>query len=44
MFMCYCRADYLDRGLTPNLLGISKNGLRAKSMKSVFPVSGIPDA
>ena len=41
MFMCHCRADYLDRGLTSNLLGISKNGLRAKSMKSIFPVSSI---
>lgn len=34
-----CRADYLDRGLTPHLLDISKKGLRAKHMKSVFPVS-----
>lgn len=41
MLICYGRADYLDRGLTPNLLNISKNGLRAKSMKSVFPVCGI---
>ena len=35
------RADYLDRGLTPHLLDISKQGLRAKSMRPVFPV-GIP--
>ena len=33
------RADYLDRGLTPHLLDISKQGLRAKYMKPVFPVS-----
>ena len=33
-----CRADYLDRGLTPHLLDISKQGLRAKSMKPIFPV------
>ena len=33
------RADYLDRGLTPHLLDISKQGLRAKFMKPVFPVS-----
>jgi hypothetical protein len=33
------RADYLDRGLTPHLLDISKEGLRAKFMKPVFPVS-----
>lgn len=32
------RADYLDRGLTPHLLDISKQGLRAKSMKPIFPV------
>lgn len=33
------RADYLDRGLTPHLLALSKKGLRAKSMKPIFPVS-----
>jgi hypothetical protein len=32
------RADYLDRGLTPHLLNISREGLRAKYMKPVFPV------
>jgi hypothetical protein len=32
------RADYLDRGLTPHLLDISREGLRAKYMKPVFPV------
>lgn len=31
-------ADYLDRGLTPHLLDISKKGIRAKSMKPIFPV------
>ena len=35
------RADYLDRGYTPHLLDISKQGLRAKSMRPVFPV-GVP--
>jgi len=34
----YDRADYLDRGLTPHLLDLSKKGLRAKSMKPIFPV------
>jgi hypothetical protein len=34
----YNRADYLDRGLTPHLLALSKKGIRAKSMKPVFPV------
>lgn len=33
------RADYLDRGFTPHLLDISKQGLRAKSMRPIFPVS-----
>ena len=32
------RADYLDRGFTPHLLDISKQGLRAKHMRPVFPV------
>jgi hypothetical protein len=34
------RAEYLERGLTPHLLNISKKGLRAKYMQPVFPVSG----
>lgn len=33
------RADYLDRGLTPHLLEISRTGLRAKWMRPIFPVS-----
>ncbi|TDL22192.1 Phosphodiest-domain-containing protein [Rickenella mellea] len=37
------RADYLDRGLTPHLLDISKEGLRAKFMKSVFPTLTFPN-
>ena len=32
-------ASYLDRGLTPHLLDIGKQGLRAKNMKPIFPVS-----
>lgn len=36
----YCRrASYLDWGLTPHLLHISKRGLRARYMKPSFPVS-----
>ena len=35
------RAEYLDRGLTPHLLEISKKGLRAKYMKPIFPVRRI---
>ncbi|KAF9464150.1 Phosphodiest-domain-containing protein [Collybia nuda] len=37
------RADYLDRGLTPHLLSISKNGLRAKSMRPIFPTLTFPN-
>ncbi|TCD70791.1 hypothetical protein EIP91_001822 [Steccherinum ochraceum] len=37
------RADYLDRGLTPHLLAISKDGLRAKSMQPVFPTLTFPN-
>lgn len=33
------RASYLDWGLTPHLLHISKRGLRARYMKPSFPVS-----
>jgi hypothetical protein len=32
------RADYLDRGLTPHLLDISQEGVRAKYVTPVFPV------
>lgn len=38
LMLFYFRADYLDRGLTPHLLALSKKGLRAKSMKPIFPV------
>jgi len=37
------RADYLDRGLTPHLLDISKQGLRAKALISVFPTLTFPN-
>ncbi|KAF9454872.1 Phosphodiest-domain-containing protein [Macrolepiota fuliginosa MF-IS2] len=37
------RADYLDRGFTPHLLDISKQGLRAKSMRPVFPTLTFPN-
>ncbi|KAF8338761.1 alkaline-phosphatase-like protein [Cantharellus anzutake] len=32
------RADYVERGLTPHLLNISHQGLRAKFLKPVFPI------
>lgn len=37
------RADYLDRGLTPHLLHISKRGLRAEWMKPAFPTLTFPN-
>ncbi|KAJ2359123.1 hypothetical protein GGF43_000289 [Coemansia sp. RSA 2618] len=37
------RADYLDRGLTPNLLNIGKQGLRADYMLPSFPSSTFPN-
>lgn len=37
------RADYLDRGLTPHLLNISKRGLRAEWMKPAFPSLTFPN-
>ncbi|KAF8139188.1 alkaline-phosphatase-like protein [Mycena galopus ATCC 62051] len=37
------RADYLDRGLTPHLLDISKQGLRAKALVPVFPTLTFPN-
>lgn len=32
------RASYLERGLTPHLVRISEKGLKAESMRPVFPV------
>ncbi|PVG02267.1 Phosphodiest-domain-containing protein [Serendipita vermifera] len=37
------RADYLDRGLTPHLIHISKRGLRAEWMKPAFPSLTFPN-
>ncbi|VDB91851.1 unnamed protein product [Peniophora sp. CBMAI 1063] len=37
------RADYLDRGFTPHLLDIAKQGLRAKYMKPIFPTLTFPN-
>ncbi|KAJ6530390.1 alkaline-phosphatase-like protein [Mycena vulgaris] len=37
------RADYLDRGLTPHLLDISKQGLRAKALIPIFPTLTFPN-
>ncbi|KAJ1941090.1 hypothetical protein EC988_006856, partial [Linderina pennispora] len=37
------RPDYLDRGITPNLLEIGKQGLRADYMLPSFPSSTFPN-
>ena len=37
------RADYLNRRLTPNLLDISEQGLRAEHMESVMPSLTFPN-
>ncbi|KAK4700203.1 hypothetical protein P7C70_g6048, partial [Phenoliferia sp. Uapishka_3] len=37
------RADYLERGLTPHLVGIAKKGLRAEFLKPVFPSLTFPN-
>ncbi|KAJ2843621.1 hypothetical protein IWW36_005495, partial [Coemansia brasiliensis] len=37
------RADYLDRGITPNFLNIGKQGLRADYMLPSFPSSTFPN-
>ncbi|GJJ13180.1 hypothetical protein Clacol_007431 [Clathrus columnatus] len=37
------RADYLDRGLTPHLLEISRVGLRAEWMRPIFPTLTFPN-
>ena len=37
------RADYLDRGLTPNLLALAADGVRAKAMRPSFPSLTFPN-
>ncbi|BGP18628.1 hypothetical protein JCM10213_004177 [Rhodosporidiobolus nylandii] len=37
------RADYLERGLTPHLLNISRKGLRAEYLEPVFPSLTFPN-
>lgn len=38
-----CRYDYIDRGLTPTVQSLIKNGVRAKSLKSCFPTKTFPN-
>ncbi len=37
------RADYLDRGLSPNLAGLARDGVRAKAMRPAFPSVTFPN-
>jgi len=37
------RADYLDRGLTPNIAGLAAGGVRAQSMRPAFPSITFPN-
>ncbi len=37
------RWDYLDRGVTPNLARLAREGVRARSMVPVFPTKTFPN-
>jgi predicted AlkP superfamily pyrophosphatase or phosphodiesterase len=37
------RADYLDRGLTPNIAALAAGGVRAQSMRPAFPSITFPN-
>ncbi|MDB5394539.1 MAG: phosphodiesterase [Rhodospirillales bacterium] len=37
------RADYLDRGLTPNIASLAANGVRAQAMRPAFPSITFPN-
>ncbi len=37
------RADYLDRGVTPNLMRLAANGVRAQAMRPAFPSLTFPN-
>jgi len=37
------RADYIDRGITPNLARLAREGVHAKSMRSSFPTLTFPN-
>ena len=37
------RADYLDRGLTPNLRALADDGVRAEALKPAFPTLTFPN-
>src|SRR5215469_4645887 len=37
------RADYLERGLTPNLAALAADGVRAQALKPAFPTLTFPN-
>src|SRR5882757_3986800 len=37
------RADYLDRGLTPNIAALAAQGVRAQAMRPAFPSVTFPN-
>ena len=37
------RADYIERGLSPNLAALARNGVRATAMKPAFPTLTFPN-
>jgi predicted AlkP superfamily pyrophosphatase or phosphodiesterase len=37
------RADYIDRGLSPTLAGLAKDGVHAQAMRSAFPTLTFPN-
>lgn len=37
------RADYLDRGITPNIAALAARGVRAESMRPAFPALTFPN-
>jgi predicted AlkP superfamily pyrophosphatase or phosphodiesterase len=37
------RADYLDRGLSPNLVALAASGVRAQALKPAFPTLTFPN-
>src|ERR1700744_2193076 len=37
------RADYLERGLTPNIAALAAQGVRAQSMRPAFPSVTFPN-
>src|SRR5438309_11828774 len=37
------RADYIERGLSPNLVALARDGVRAQALKPAFPTLTFPN-